>query len=199
MDCQPRQNKYILTNKQVGYNKIVSVNAVHRMTSAFLANSAGGGPYGQIVLQHLYNMGTYDLTSYHLVAQYIEQMEMLFATRITFTWDESSRVLHMYNTFLYNERVLLETTIERTEQEILKDRWAKNWIREWGLSEAMLMLSNIRGKYGSLPGAGGGVTLNASELRDRAEKIQDKLLQEIDDYIVQNPEDLGYETQFVIG
>jgi len=144
-------------------------------------------------------MGTYDLTSYFLVSNYVETMELLFSTRLTFSWNESKRLLHLFNTFTINERVLMDCTVEKTEQEILKHRISVNWIREWALSEAMLMLSEIRGKFASLPGAGGGVTLNAAELRDRAEKIQEKLLIELDDYTAQNPEEWGYNSTFVIG
>lgn len=199
LDIQPRKQKYILTNKQLGYNKIVNITAIQRFTSAFLATAQGAGAYGQMVLQHLYNMGTYDLSSYYLVSNYVETLEIMFASRLTYSFDEHNRMLHIYNSFNVHERALMDCTIERTEQELLKNRLAINWIREWALSEAMLMLSQIRGKFGSLPGAGGGVTLNASELRDRAEKIQEKLLAELDDYQVNEVEQLGYQSQFVIG
>lgn len=197
LDIMPGHQKYVLSNKKVGYHKIVNIAAVYRFTSAFLSNA--GGIYGQQVLQHLYNMGTYDLTSMHLVAQYIETMEMMFATRLTFQWDEPSRQLDLYNSFTYRERVLMDTTVERTEQEIIRDRWSKNWIRQWALAEAKEMLGHTRSKYGSLPGAGGGISLNGSELLSQAETMKQGLLSEIDDYIVNDAEDLGMGTQFLIG
>jgi hypothetical protein len=199
LDVQSGQQKYVLSNKKIGYNKIVNIGAVYRFTSAFLSSAHGSGVYGQVVLQHLYNMGTYDLTSMHLVAQYIETMEMMFATRLTFHWDEPSRRLDLYNSFGYRERVLMDTTIERTEQEILKDRWSKNWIRQWALAEAKEMLGHVRSKFGSLPGAGGGISLNGSELLSQADTMKQALLSEIDDYIVNDAEDLGMGTQFLIG
>lgn len=199
LDVQPRQQNYVLSNRQIGYHKITNVLAAYRFTSAFLSSAHGAGVYGQVVLQHLYNMGTFDLTSYHLTAEYIEQMEQLFATRLTFHWHEASRTLSLYNSFVLRERVLLECMVERTEQELIKDRVTSNWIRGWALAEAKQMLAQIRGKYGSLPGAGGGISLNASDLQAQADQAKEQLMQEIEDFLVNEPEDVGIGSTFVIG
>lgn len=199
MDVQPRIQSYRLTNKEAGFHKIVSINTAHRFTSAFLSSAHGAGVYGQVVLQHLYNMGTYDLTSFHLVAQYIEQLEHLFATRITFHWDESSRVFSLHHTFVFPERILLDCSVERTEQELLKDRWCKTWIEKYALSQSRYMLAEIRGKYASLPGAGGGISLNAADLITRADQDMADLYQQLDDMIPSQIENWGMGTTFVIG
>jgi len=144
-------------------------------------------------------MGTFDLTSYHLISQYIEQLEHLFATRLVYHWDEPTRTFSLYHSFVRHERILLETTVERTEQEIMVDRWSKNWIERWALTEAMLILARIRGKFATLPGAGGGVSLDASDLTDRAEREQEALLDDIFENIGQDTEDYGQHTAFIIG
>jgi len=144
-------------------------------------------------------MGTYDLTSFHLVAQYVEQLEHLFATRLTFSWDEASRILFIPHSFVYAERILLDCAVERTEQELLKDRWCKTWIEKYALCQSRYMLAEIRGKYASLPGAGGGISLNAADLITRADQDMADLYQQIDDMIPSNIEDWGMATTFVIG
>lgn len=199
LDVQGGQQKYTLKDKTVGFNKIVTVMSAYRFTSAFLSTAHGSGVYGQVVLQHLYNMGTFDLLSFHLVAQYVEQMEHLFATRLTYHWEESNRELAFYNSFAANEKVLLDVTLERTEQDIFKDRWIKTWIENFALAESKQMLSQIRGKYASLPGAGGGVALNAADLANEAATAKEELYQQIDDYIVNDAEDIGMQSQFIIG
>lgn len=199
MDAKPQQSNYTLTNKRIGYNKIVTVTAIQRFTSAFLSTAGGAGVYGQVVLQHLYNMGTYDLTSFHLISQYVEQLEHLFATRIVFNWDEDERRLDIFQSFTRPERLLLDCVVERTEQNLLKDRYAKSWIERYALSECQLMLAQIRGKFGSLPGAGGGIALNASELTALAQDNRAELMQQIDDYVVSDVENLGMHTTFIIG
>lgn len=199
LDTIPGIQNYKMTARPNGYNKIVNVMGVYRFTSAFLSTAHGAGVFGQIVLQHLYNMGTYDLTSYHLITQYIEQLEHLFATRVTFHWDEPTRELTIFQAHVRSERMLVEASVERTEQEIMVDRWSKNWIEKWALSEAQLILARIRGKYASLPGAGGGVSLDAAELQTLAEGTQERLLQDLEDFLAQDIEDYGMGTTFVIG
>jgi len=199
LDIEPGKQQYLMTNKVMGYNKIVSITAAYRFTSAFLSSAHGSGVYGQVVLQHLYNMGTFDLTSFHLVSQYIEQLEHLFSTRLGHTFHEHNRVLTFFNSFTRNERVLLDCMIERTEQDLLKDRFIKTWIERYALSEAMMMLSHIRGKFASLPGAGGGISLNAGELIATAQSYREELLNQIDEFIVDTPEDVGQYSTFILG
>jgi len=199
LDIEPGKQQYLLTNKLMGYNKIVTIMNAQRFTSAFLSSAHGSGVYGQVVLQHLYNMGTFDLTSFHLVSQYVEQLEQLFATRLTFTFHEHNRVLSLFNSFTRPERILLDCTVERTEQDLLTDRYIKTWIERYALSEAMMMLSHIRGKFASLPGAGGGISLNASELITIAQSYREELLNQIDEFIVDTPEDVGQYSTFILG
>lgn len=199
LDIVPYRQNYILADKAVGFNKIVSVMAGYRFTSAFLSSAMGAGVYGQVVLQHLYNMGTFDLLSYHLVSQYVENLEILFSTRLVFVFDEASRELQIFEAFNRPERVLLDVVVEKTEQEIFTNRYASRWIQQYALAEACDMLANIRGKYGNLPGAGGSVSLNASDLRSQAQDIRTKCQEEIDDYTVQNVEDFGAYGSIAIG
>ncbi len=95
--------------------------------------------------------------------------------------------------------MLLDCVVERTEQNLLKDRLAKSWIERYALSECQFMLAQIRGKFGSLPGAGGGVSLNASELISLAENNRAELMEQIDDFIVNDIEGQGLHSTFIIG
>jgi len=200
LDIAPGKQQYLMTNKIIGYNRIVQVMAAYRFTSAFLSSAHGAGAYGQIVLQHLYNMGTYDLTSFFLVSQYVEQLEMLFATRLTFSFHENDRLLSFYTAFTRAERVLIDCMVERSEQDLLKDRYSKTWIERYALAEAMMMLSHIRGKFASLPGAGGGISLNAAELVTLAQTYREELIEQLDDYVAdQGVEDTGMQGSFILG
>ena len=199
LDIAPGRQQYLMTNKVIGYNRIVTVTAAYRFTSAFLSSAHGAGAYGQIVLQHLYNMGTYDLTSFFLVSQYVEQLEHLFATRLTFSFHENDRLLSFYTAFTRQERVLLDCMVERSEQDLLKDRYSKIWIERYALAEAMMMLSQIRGKFATLPGAGGGVSLNAAELVTLAQSYREDLLMQLDEYVADIPEELGMHSTFILG
>jgi hypothetical protein len=199
LNVKARQQHYILSDKTVGFHKVVTVMSAYRFTSAFLSTAHGAGVYGQVVLQHLYNMGTFDLLSFHLVSQYVEQLEHLFATRLTYNFDEYSRELSIYNSFAHGERVLLDVMVERTEQEIIQNRWSKNWLENYALAEAKMMLSQIRGKYASLPGAGGGVSLNAADLANEAAMLKEQCMAELDDYVAEMPENVGLNSTLIIG
>jgi hypothetical protein len=173
---------------------------VYRMTSAFISSAQGAGVYGQIVLQHLYNMGTFDLLSYHIMAEYTELMEMLFASRVTFTWNEQTRTLHLLQRYPFRElMVLIEATVERTEQDLLSDRWTKPWIRRYALAQSRIALAEIRGKYSTLPGAGGSVSLNAQDLRAAGVEEIALCLQDIENYVADMPEEHGMGVSFILG
>ena len=92
------------------------------------------------------------------------------------------------------ERVLVSVSMERTEQDLFKDRYLRQWIQGYAKAQCRYMLAEIRGKYASLPGAGGGVSLNAAEMAAKADMEMATLLQDIDDFIVTNPEDYSGST-----
>jgi hypothetical protein len=189
----PAENqKFVLSSKISGMNKIVDVIGVYRLTSSFLSSAHGSGVYGQIVLQHMYNMGTFDLLSYHIMAEYTKLMEILFAARVTFTWNEQTRVLWTHKRFPANERqICIEATTERTEQDLMTDRYTKNWIRRYTLAVVRSMLAETRGKYATLPGAGGSITMNAAELRQLSASEIEVCIMEIEQYVADRPEIYG--------
>lgn len=199
LELEPGKQQYMMTNKVKGYNKISTIMGAFRFNSAALGTAGGGGVYAQVALQHLYNMGTYDLTSWFLVSQYTELLEDLFATRIMFGWHESSRLFSMHSSTQRPERILLDCMVERTEQDLLTDRFIKTWIERYALSEAMMLLSHIRGKFASLPGAGGGIALNAAELISISQSYREELLAQVDDFVVDLPEDVGMNSTFILG
>lgn len=199
LNVQPNVQKYVMTNERVGFNTIVNVMGIHRVTSAFLSTVYAAGVYGQTTLQHLYHMGTFDLVSYHIIADYIEQLEQLFATRVTYTWHEASRELYIFQRFTRRERVLVDAIVEKTEQELMVDRYVKTWIERWALAQCQLTLAQIRGKYATLPGAGGGVSLNAADLNQMAQDNIRWCIEDIDNLIVNDVENLGIGSEVIIG
>jgi len=199
LKINPEQQKYRLSNCTRKEETIIQVMSAFRLTSSFLSSAMGAGVYGQIVLQHLYNMGTFDLLSYHIMADYIKELEILFASRLTYTFNEDTRELHFHNRFPFGEVVLLEATVERTEQNIMKDRYIRPWLRRWATAEARLMLAEVRGAYSNLPGAGGSVTMNATDLRQAAQQEFELLTKEIEDFLADNPEEYGVYGQLTFG
>ncbi|MFY0655441.1 MAG: hypothetical protein JXR12_01555 [Neptunomonas phycophila] len=199
MDFEAGKQHYKLTDKKRGYNKITSITKIHRVRSSFLSNAAGSGLYGQIALQQMYQMGSFDLISYHLVSQYTETLNQMFAGDVMFNWNEDNREMMIFKNMHKDERMLVEVVVERTEQNMLKDRYLKGWIEKYALCQARYMLAEIRGKFAALPGAGGGVALNAQELAARADQELLDLYQQLDDFVADNPEEYGAGSTVIFG
>jgi hypothetical protein len=192
LDLKRGQQNYLLTSRSVGFNTIVDVLNLYRTRGGLLTNNSGGSDlYGQQLVQQLYSSGTFDLLSFHLMSSYQSLVNKLFVREFQFQWTERKRLLSIMRNIGNNERILVDAVIERTEQDLLTDRMTKNWIEDWALSEAMIMLGNMRGKFSSLAGAGGSITLNAESLKAEAVTMQTLLISELDDYVASDVETWG--------
>lgn len=200
MQVQPYQDIYYLNEPAFGTDKIVDVLKIHRLNMMGLVNFAPDNIYAQQFLNHFYAPGvSYDLVSIHLIHSMSEIYSLLFAGEVTFNWREASREMRIYKKFAAAEKVLIETSCEKTEQELLVDRWAQQWIQQWAEAEAMMMLAHIRGKFASLPGPGGGLQLNADSLRAEGQRLQEDCLRQMNDFEVgQNGPD-NFFSPIVIG
>lgn len=202
LNLKPNQQKYRLTDRCAGFNKVTGVNYVYRLRSGFLnGNLSRGGYdiYGYAALQHLYKTGTFDMLSYHLVSSYIEDMQIMFADHITYDWNETYRELRLYHAIYDKERVLLDTYIERTEQDLFVNRETREWIKRWAIAECKVVLSQVRGKFQTLPGPNGSTTLNSQELITQGETEKTQLLEELYDPAMQNLEEAGGGAHFIFG
>lgn len=200
MTIQAHQGLYYLNDTTVGTDKIVDVIRIHRVNNLGLGNFSPDNIYAQQFLTQFYAPGVgYDLVSIHLIHAMSETFSQLFAGEITFNWREPSRELSIYRRLQRAEKVLIETSCEKLEQEILTDRWLQQWVQQWAESELMLMLSHIRGKFSTLPGPGGSLTLNADTLLAEGQRLQEDCLRQVRDMEVgQNGPDNWY-SPMVIG
>lgn len=201
LDLRPGVQSYQMTNKKIGFNKIVTIMGAHRRSGAFSGGYSSNSVFDQLFSQQLFggsSAGGFDMTSLFLSQQYLELIEMMFATRLNFHFNESDRTLHFHQDFHRHERILLDTTTERTEQELLVDRWSRSWIERYTLAGARLILAEVRGKYASLPGAGGGISLNATDLLTQSAADFQECYNQLDDFIASNAEHFGAH-DFVIG
>lgn len=199
MEMKKNMGRYILSNRRLGYHKIADIMQIYRLPSSFLTAVGSQQIYGQLVLQQLYQAGTFDLVSYHLISSYIELLEKMFAAKITFNWRERTRELVVYNTTGRDEIVLLDCVVERTENDLLSDRRLQDWIERYALSECREMLADIRGKFASLPGPGGGISLNASDMRESARQEKEQCIKELETYVVEQPEEFGGYSTVIMG
>ena len=81
----------------------------------------------------------------------------------------------------------------------MSDRHTKDWCINWALAEACLTLAEIRGKFSSVPSAGGGISLNAADLKTRATELFQQCRDEIDHGIVAGMNEFGGASQISWG
>ena len=200
MQIQQFQDIYYLNDPAGGTDKIVDVLKIHRLNMLGLVNFAPDNIYAQQFLNQFYAPGvSYDLVSIHLISAMSETFELLFAGSVAFNWREARRELQIYRKFGTPEKVLIECSCEKPEQELLQDRWVKQWIAQWARAACMMILAQIRGKYTTMAGPGGGISMNASELMTEGQRLQEDCLRQIMDYeIGQNGPDNFY-LPFMVG
>jgi hypothetical protein len=200
MTVMKNQDVYYLNDPTTGTRGIVDVLKIHRLNMLGLTNFGPDNIYAQQFLNQFYAPGNgYDLVSVHLVHALSDTYTQLFAGEVAYSWREATRELRLFRKMGNNEKVLIECSMEKSEQELLVDRWTQQWIQQWAEAELMFMLAHIRGKFASLPGPGGGLSLNADSLMSEGQRLQDDCLRQIRDYEVgQNGPDNFY-SPFLIG
>lgn len=185
----PDTNKRVLlTNKTLGHDKIVRVIGIYRTHGTPVASTAGtlGSSY-PMMYGTLAGRPGGDLATYYLESAYIDELATITARRVTFFFNEKTRVLEIHNTLARGESLLIEASTEMLEQDILMDRRYRVWIERWAVAESQMKLAEIRGKFQTIPGPGGGVVMNGAELRAAATETFTQLIAEIDNFVVIDP------------
>lgn len=178
------QQVYYLNNPLDRTDRIVDVQQIHRLNVLGLSSQSGqDSVFMQGFLAQYYSANTVDILSMHLLHNLSEEFERMFAGNYTYLWDEASRELTITRKVARHEKIIIECTIERTEQELLLDRWCKQFIQNWALAECKMMLGVIRSRFSSgTPGAAGTITQNGELLMSEARQDMTELKQELLDY-----------------
>lgn len=185
------QTVYFLNSPVDRTDAIVQVQKVWRLNLFGVTGSGPDNTWGQAFAQQFYNYAGagMDLLSTHLVHSWSEEFTKIFAGDMPFVWNEARRELTLKRMVRNNERVVLEVELERSEQELLLDRWCKQFIQNWALAECKEVLGLIRSKYSSgSPGPAGTITLNGETLLAEARQDFTELKQGLLDYEYHNAE-----------
>lgn len=181
------QSIYYLNDPRNGTDKIVNVIKIYRVNALGVNSSPGdGGVYSQVFFNQYFSGNMVDILSLHLISSLSEEFERIFAGNLMFNWNEYTRQLELYRKLYRDEKIVMECVMERTEQDLLTDRWAKQWLQSWSHAELKEMLGMIRSKYPTLPGANGGLSLNGDMLINEARQDFEECLRQIKDFEVGN-------------
>lgn len=175
------QQTYYLNSAVDQTDHIVSVNKIHRL-NILGSNSLNwdSNIYFQTFLNQYYSAGYTDILSIHLVHSLSEDFNRIFAGDMTFIWNEATRELFLSRKVSRNEKVVMEVIMERSEQELLLDRYCKQFLQNWALAECKETLGMIRSKFSSgTPGAAGTITLNGEMLISEARQDMTELREQL--------------------
>lgn len=191
----PGQQKYYLNSAIDKTDHIVDVHKIHRLGPLGIYNGAGPQDvWAQAFAQEFYDFaaGGADLVSTHLIASFGEELQRLFAGDLMFQWDEPTHELVILRAVRAYEKVVIEAELERSEQEILTDRYARQYIQNWSLAELKMMLGLIRSKFASgTPGPAGTINLNGELLIAEARQDMIELKEELLNYEYGGPAGWG--------
>lgn len=126
----------------------------------------------------------YNVSQYLLMQQYLKQVKNVLGQMST--WQLiNNRHLHIWPIPETNdESVILEF---RAFDPTTVHHAFKSWLQRYTLALAKEILGGIRGKYATLPGPGGGTSLNGSELVAEAREDKQLLMEELSTVIEGQP------------
>lgn len=187
LDLQAGQSSYYLPKE------VIEVREVYRRGVPGLS---GGGvyfdPFAASFANQFAMIGTGDagnLTTFELYSEFQNMVGMMFGQYIVFFWHSAEHRIDLMRDIESAETVSLWIYNYRPEELLLKDTYARPWLRSMTIAQCQLMLANARGKFANLPGPTGGVTLNAASLEASARAEMERLEKEVD---TQTDANMGY-------
>ena len=124
------------------------------------------------------------LATYYMYSSYLEEAAKMFGGFINFNYNRVSKNLTiMRRPRADQEQVLLWTHNYKPDFTLLQDPYALPWIREYTLALCKRSLGEAREKFASLPGPGGGTTLNGTALKTEAAAMIEALEKEVQNYV----------------
>jgi hypothetical protein len=124
------------------------------------------------------------LATYYMYNSYLEEAARMFGGFINFNYSTVSKKLTiMRRPRADAETVLLWTHNYKPDFTLLQDTYASPWLSEYTLGRCKIMLGDAREKFSSLPGPGGGTTLNGTALKAEGAAMLEKLDLEINNYM----------------
>lgn len=194
LTLQTDQNNYVLSSE---------VNNVRRIYRRSIGSRTGGGDGGSLFEPfNLAYSNTYLLTStnmgglatYYAFASYQKQVGKMFGSEINFMFNSTTKLLTIDQRPRTEEEVLLWVDNLRPDFVLLQDTYAGQWLRDYALATAKIMLGEAREKFSQIASPQGGTTLNGTALKSEGKSEIEQLEQDLVNY-----KDGGTPLTFVIG
>jgi len=123
------------------------------------------------------------LLNYELFKDYEFQVDRMFGGQIDFNFNSITKKLTLIRkTYGNGETILMQTYNLKPLVQLLVDYRSLTFIKEYAYCLAKHSLGEAREKFGSIPGPGGGTTLNGAALKAEAMAEMDKLHEDISNF-----------------
>jgi hypothetical protein len=120
------------------------------------------------------------LATFAMYNMYLKEAALMFGGYLNFKYNRVTKEIQlMRRPQADDETVLLWTENYKPDFTLLQDPYAQPWIKDYTLALCKRSLGEAREKFASLPGPGGGTTLNGTALKTEAQALIDKLELEI--------------------
>jgi hypothetical protein len=121
------------------------------------------------------------LATYELFSGYQKLVGRMFGSYIEFLWKPTSHLLDiLQRPFSQGEQILVQSYNFRPDWVLLQDTYAKQWLKDYSLATAKMMLGEARSKFGSIAGPGSPITLNGTALLAAGKEELEKLDKELE-------------------
>jgi hypothetical protein len=182
-------------------DEIIEVQKIFRRSVGSRSGLGAGGtlfePFNLAYTNTYLMSGTMmgGLATYELFAGYQKLVGKMFGSFIEFNWNPTNHILTiMQRPFAQGEQILLQTHNYRPDYVLLQDIYAKQWLYDYTLAVAKMMLGEARSKFGSIAGPGSPIQLNGAALLSAGKEELAALDKELENLV---PGGTGYT--FVIG
>jgi len=176
------------TNDYVMPKEVVEVRQLFRRSIGSRTGGGDGGSlfepfnlaYSNTYLLASTNMG--GLATYYAFASYQKQVGKMFGGEINFTYNKTSKVLNIMQRPRSGEEVLVWMYNYRPDFNLLDDVYAGQWIKDYALANAKVILGEAREKFGTIASPQGGTQLNGTTLKTEGKAEMEILEQDLINY-----------------
>lgn len=176
------------TNDYVLPKEVVEVRQLFRRSIGSRTGGGDGGSlfepfnlaYSNTYLLASTNMG--GLATYYAFASYQKQVGKMFGGEINFTYNKTSKVLNIMQRPRAGEEVLVWMYNYRPDFNLLDDMYAGQWIKDYALASAKVILGEAREKFGTIASPQGGTQLNGTTLKTEGKAEMEILEQDLINY-----------------
>lgn len=176
------------TNDYVMPKEVVEIRQLFRRSIGSRTGGGDGGSlfepfnlaYSNTYLLASTNMG--GLATYYAFASYQKQVGKMFGSEINFTYNKTSKVLTTMQRPRSGEEVLVWMYNYRPDFNLLDDVYAGQWIKDYALANAKVILGEAREKFGTIASPQGGTQLNGTTLKSEGKAEMEILEQDLINY-----------------